>query len=177
MGNSNCRQSTETTSTPVSSGRATPIAKGVYSTGRTSEAARDRLMEPPLKSQGCGLGHRRRSTRWSGPLSAPNRCPPLIVNRKSCRSGDNLRAVRQIPLRAQRRSGTGYAMFPRSLSPGPVWADASPAPDRHARLRRLSLGLAFVGPARHRRGQRFPTASGFGRFPPFAGERKTLTNP
>ena len=26
-------------------------------------------------------------------------------------------------------------------------------------------------------GRRFPTASGFGRFPPFAGERKTLTNP
>ena len=25
--------------------------------------------------------------------------------------------------------------------------------------------------------RRFPTASGFGRFPPFAGERKTLTNP
>ena len=50
-----------------------------------------------------------------------------------------LRAVRQILLCAQRRSGTGYAMFSR--------------------------------------GPRFPTASGFGRFPPFAGERKTLTNP
>ena len=63
------------------------------------------------------------------------------------------------------------------LAPVPVWADARPAPERFARLRRLSLNLAFVGPARHRRGRRFPTASGFGRFPPFAGERKMLTNP
>ena len=82
-------------------------------------------MESPLKSRGCGLGHRRRATRWSGPLFAPNRRAPLIVDRQSCRNGDNLRAVRQIPLRAQRRSGTGYAMFPRSLSPGPVWAALS----------------------------------------------------
>ena len=78
---------------------------------------------------------------------------------------------------AVRRTGLGCAMFPRFPSPVPVWADARPAPERFARLRRLSLNLAFVGPARHRRGRRFPTASGFGRFPPFAGERKTLTNP
>ena len=134
-------------------------------------------MESPLKSRGCGLGHRRRSTRWGGPLFAPNRCPPLIVDRQLCRSGDNLRAVRQILLRAQRRSGPGYAMFPRSLSPGPVWADASPAPERHARLRRLSLGLLLSSPPVTGDGRRFPAASGFGRFPPFAGERKTLTNP
>ena len=31
-------------------------AQRVYSTGRTSEAARNRLMELPLKSRGCGLG-------------------------------------------------------------------------------------------------------------------------
>ena len=134
-------------------------------------------MEPPLKSRGCGLGHRRRATRWGGPLFAPNRRASLIVNRPPRRNGDNLRAVRQILLRAQRRSGPGYAMFLRFPPPGPVWAGASPAPERHARLRRLSLGLAFVVPARHRRGRRFPAASGFGRFPPFAGERKTLTNP
>ena len=54
-------------------------------------------------------------------------------------------------------------MFPRFPSPGPLWADATLAPERFARLRRLSLGLAFVGPARHRRGRRFPSASGFGR--------------
>ena len=77
-------------------------------------------MESPLKSRGCGLGHRQRATRWGEPLFAPNRGAPLIVNRQSRRSGDNLRAVRQILLRAQPRSGPGYAMFPRSLSPGPV---------------------------------------------------------
>ena len=136
-------------------------------------------MEPPLGAPGCPLGlvHRRRAARPDGPLVAPNRRAPLIVNRQPRRGGDTLWAVRQILLRAQRRSGTGCAMFPRFPLPGPVWADASPAPERSARLRRLSLDLAFVAPARHRRGPRFPTASGFGRFPPFAGERKTLTNP
>ena len=68
--------------------------------------------------------------------------------------------------RAVRRTGLGCAMFSCFPSPVPVWADARPAPERFARLRRLSLNLAFVGPARHRRGRRFPTASGFGRFPP-----------
>ena len=121
-------------------------------------------MEPPLKSQGCGLVQRRRATRPGRPIFAPNRPAPLIVDRQSCRSADNLRAVRQIPLRAQRKSGTGYAMFPRSLSPGPVWADASPAPERCARLRRLSLDLAFVVPARPRRGRRFLPRQGLGVF-------------
>ena len=87
-------------------------------------------MELPLKSRGCGLGHRRRATRWGGPLFAPNRRASLIVNRPPRRNGDNLRAVRQILLRAQRRSGPGYAMFLRFPPPGPVWADASPAPER-----------------------------------------------
>ena len=178
---------TARTSTPGSSARATPMLTGGFPSrsgpssfnwkikrggegsayGTAAEIAGLRIV------QATGG----RLARWGGSLFAPSRCDPLIVNRQSCRGGDNLRAVRQIPLRAQRRSSTGYAMFPRSLSPGPVWADASPAPERCARLRRLSLDLAFVGPARHRRGRRFPTASGFGRFPPFAGERKTLTNP
>ena len=37
--------------------------KGVYPTRRTSAAARDRPMEPPLKSRGCGLGHLRQLAR------------------------------------------------------------------------------------------------------------------
>ena len=53
--------------------------------------------------------------------------------------------------RAVRRTGLGCAMFSRFPSPVPVWAAARPAPERFARLRRLSLNLAFVGPARHRR--------------------------
>ena len=104
-------------------------------------------MESPLKSRGCGLGHRRRATRWGGPLFAPNRRAPLIVNRPPRRNGDNLRAVRQILLRAQRRSGPGCAMFPRSLSPGPVWADATPAPERSA-----SLGASVTRPCACRPG-------------------------
>ena len=135
-------------------------------------------MEPPLKSQGCRLGHRRRAARCAGPLFAPNRCPPLIVDPQSRRNGDNLRAVRQIPLRAQRRSGTGYAMFSRFPPPGPVWANASPAPERSRSPGRVchSTLLLSARPVTGA-GRRFPTASGFGRFPPFAGERKTLTNP
>ena len=134
-------------------------------------------MEPPLGSRGCRLVERQRA--YTSGRAAFRAKPPRFIDRQSpvVPDGDNLRAVRQILLRAQRRSGPGSAMFSRFPSPGPVWADASPAPERFARLRRLSPGLAFVVPARHRRGRRFPTASGFGRFPPFAGERKTLTNP
>ena len=137
-------------------------------------------MEPPLKSRFPGLTcHPLQLARSGGSLFAPNRRAPLIVNLRFRRNGDNLRAVRQIPLRAQRRSGPGYAMFPRSPSPGPVWANASPAPERCARLgasvtRPCSLSSR---PVTTGDGRRFPTASGFGRFPPFAGERKTLTNP
>ena len=138
-------------------------------------------MEPPLGSQPCPLGLLQplRPARPGGrPLFAPNRHAPLILNRQPSREKVTTFGLRQILLRAQPKSGgIGYAMFPRFPSPGPLWADATLAPERFARLRRLSLGLAFVGPARHRRGRRFPAASGFGRFPPFAGERKTLTNP
>ena len=76
-------------------------------------------MEPPLGSRGCRLVQRRRATRSGGPLVAPNRRAPLIVNRPARRNGDNFRAVRQILLRAQRRSGPGYAMFSRFPSPRP----------------------------------------------------------
>ena len=55
-------------------------------------------------------------------------------------------------------------MFPRFPSPVPVWADARPAPERFAHLRRLSLNLAFVGPARHRRGGAFLPRQGLGVF-------------
>ena len=92
-------------------------------------------MESPLKSLGCGLAcHLLQFARSGGPLFAPTRRAPLIVNRQSCRNGDNLRAVRQILLRAQRKSATGYAMFSRFPPPGPVWADATPAPERSAPL-------------------------------------------
>ena len=49
------------------------------------------------------------------------------------------------------RTGLGCAMFYRLPLPVPVCADARLAPERFARLWRLSLGLAFVGPARYRR--------------------------
>ena len=135
-------------------------------------------MEPPLKSR----------LPWiiPDPLQAPrfgstNKSLPLasLIEYFRVRPNADMPSGQAAPtrFRAVRRTGLGCAMFSRRPSPVPVWADARPAPERLARLRRLSLNLAFVGPARHRRGRRFPTASGFGRFPPFAGERKTLTNP
>ena len=135
-------------------------------------------MESPLKSRGCGLGHLRQLARVVRSLSAPNRYDPLIENCRARRNGDMPSGGAPTRFRGRPENGSRFA--PCSLaspSPGPIWPDAIPAPERSARLRRLSLGLAFVGPARPRRGRRFPTASGFGRFPPFAGERKTLTNP
>ena len=140
-------------------------------------------MEPPLKSRACGPGHLRQLPRVARSLSAPNRCDPLIENCQARRNGDMpsvtcLRAVRQLAFAADRRTGLGLrhvlSLPRRRVRFGPT---QSPRQERSARLRRLSLGLAFVGPARPRCGRRFPTASGFERFPPFAGERKTLTNP
>ena len=138
-------------------------------------------MEPPLKSRfpwtrptDSAAFAAIRAATFPTVKSLP---APLIEHCRARLNGDMPSGVAPNRFRAVRRTGLGYAMFPRFPSPVPVWADARPAPERFARLRRLSLNLAFVGPARHRRGRRFPTASGFGRFPPFAGERKTLTNP
>ena len=48
-------------------------------------------MEPPLKSRFPGLAcHLLQFARSGGPLFAPNRSAPLIVNRQSRRNGDNL---------------------------------------------------------------------------------------
>ena len=136
-------------------------------------------MEPPLGSRPCPLGlvQPLRPARPGKPLFAPNRHAPLILNRppRSTVTTFGLYAKSHFAPNGNQVC-IGYAMFPRFPSPGPLWAVATPAPERFARLRRLSLGLAFVGPARLRRGRRFPSASAFGRFPPFAGERKTLTN-
>ena len=126
------------------------------------------------------LDHPRRAASAAiraGPLSHPLPLASLIEHFRVRPNGD-MPSGQAAPtrFRAIRRTGLGCAMFSRFPSPVPVWADARPAPERFARLRRLSLN-PFVGPACHRRGRRFPTASGFGRFPPFAGERKTLTNP
>ena len=92
----------------------------VYSTGRSSETARDRLMEPPLKSRGCELGHRRQLARVARSLSAPNRYDPLIENCRARRNEGIPSGGAPILLCADRRSGPGYAMFSRFPSPGPV---------------------------------------------------------
>ena len=62
-----------------------------------------------------------------------------------------LRAVRQLAFAPTGRTGLGCAVFYRFPLPVPVCAEARLAPERSARLWRLSLGLAFVGPARYRR--------------------------
>ena len=135
-------------------------------------------MEPPLISRGCGLGHRRRAARPGGSLSAPNRCAPLIENCRARRkrrhtfglcvksyfapNGDQVQ-VKPCSRASRRRVRFGPTQAPRqnaSLAFGVC----------HLTLLLSSRPVTGVGGA-------FPTASGFGRFPPFAGERKTLTNP
>ena len=69
-------------------------------------------------------------------------------------------------------------MFSRGPLPGPVWADATPAPERTARLGGVCHSTLLLSPRPGSgAGGAFLSASGFGHFPPFAGERKTLTNP
>ena len=101
-------------------------------------------MEPPLKSRFRRLAHLLRqalcaphivsSCAWFRLSPEPPRKSPQAKPRARARPAVRtcLRAVRQILLCAQRRSSTGYAMFLRGPSPGPVWADASPAPERSA---------------------------------------------
>ena len=79
--------------------------------------------------------------------------------------------------RAVRRTGLGYAMFPRFPRRSRFGPTQGQSQNALLAFGVCHSALLFVGPARHRRGRRFPSASGFGRFPPFAGERKTLTNP
>ena len=66
-----------------------------------------------------------------------------------------LRAVRQFAFAPTGRTGPGCAMLYRFPSPGLIYAVATLAPARNARLRRLSLALTLVGAARHRFGRRF----------------------
>ena len=134
-------------------------------------------MEPPLKSRACGPGHLRQLARVARSLSAPNRCDPLIENCRARRNGDTPSDGALTRFRADRRTGPGCAMFYRFPSPGPAWATQAPRQNRSARLRRLSLGLAFVGPTRPLARAALSYRVRVWRFPSFAGERKTLTNP
>ena len=135
-------------------------------------------MEPPLKSRARGLGHLLQLARSGGSLSAPNRCAPLIEHGRARPNGDMPSGGAPTRFRADRENGSrlhhvlslpvaGSGLCRRKArarslrSPGGVCHSTLP----------LSA-LPVTGDWR-----RFPTTSGFGRFPPFAGERKTLTNP
>ena len=67
-----------------------------------------------------------------------------------------------------------FSRFPSPVRFVPTQPPRQNAPLAFGVCHSALLLSALPGP---RRGRRFPTASGFGRFPPFAGERKTLTNP
>ena len=89
--------------------------------------------------------------RPGGPLVAPNRCAPLIVNRQSCRAvtTSGLCAKSYFAPNGDRVRVTPCSRAPsRRVRFGPTQAPRQNAP---ARLHRLSPGLAFVVPARHRR--------------------------
>ena len=135
-------------------------------------------MEPPLKSRACGPGHLRQLARVARSLSAPNRCDPLIENCRARRNGDTPSDGALTRFRADRRTGLGLrhvlSLLRRRVRFGPTQSPRQNAPLAFGVCHSALLLSALPGP---RRGRRFPTASGFGRFPPFAGERKTLTNP
>ena len=77
-------------------------ADGVYSTGRTSSAARDWLMEPPLGSQPARTrlqpGGRCSQAHRSSPQAPTNRHAPLILNRQGSREKVTTFGLRQILL-------------------------------------------------------------------------------
>ena len=124
-------------------------------------------MEPPLV-------YKPRQSSAPRQSASPNKSPCSIDPQFPTAAARTMTLKKR--LTADFRVWSWSAPFPALPAPVPVCTDAKPAPERFARLRRLSLAFAFVGPARHRRGRRFPSASGFGRFPPCVGERKTLTN-
>ena len=64
-------------------------------------------MEPPLKSQGCGLHHLRQLARVARSLSTPNHCDPLIENCRARRNGDMPSHGAPTRLCADRRTGLG----------------------------------------------------------------------
>ena len=103
-------------------------------------------MEPPLRIAGlrtrpttAGYTSGRATFRTKSPRSIDRQSPVAL-------DGDNLRAVRQSRFRADRRAGPGCAMFPRFPPPGPVWADARPAPERFARLGAFVTRPCFCRP-------------------------------
>ena len=126
-------------------------------------------MEPPLISQPASTrlppGSRCSQTGRGSPQAPINRHAPLILNRQG--SHDKLTI-------GQRQSlfklnviaiPNGYLRHvPAPTAPGPVCADAKPAPETLCSPSASVTPLAFVGPARHRRGRRFLPRQGLGVF-------------
>ena len=103
-------------------------------------------MEPALISQPTRTrlrpGGRCSQAGRGSPQAPTNRHAPLILNRQ--RSRENLTiGLRQSLLRLNViATPNGYLRHvPAPTAPSPVCTDAKPAPERFARLRRLSLAL------------------------------------
>ena len=131
-------------------------------------------MEPPLGSQPARTrptATARRSMLTGGPWQAAST------------SGQSLRSVDpESP--GEPREGTTFGLpqillrltviailllgivrhVPAPPAPGPLWADAKPAPETLCSPSASVTPVAFVGPARHRRGRRFPPRQGLGVF-------------
>ena len=129
-------------------------AIGVYSTGRTSEAARNRLMEPPLKSRFRKLGHLLKLARSGRSLFAPRRGAPLIENCRARPDGDMPSGGAPTRFRADRENGSGLRHVLSLPAAGPGLCR------RKARARALRSPLASVTrPCLCRPGP-FPAAGG-----------------
>ena len=103
-------------------------------------------MEPPLISQPARTrlrpGGRCSQAGRGSPQAPTNRHAPLILNHQGSRENLTI-GQRQSLLRLNViATPNGYLRHvPAPTAPSPVCADAKPAPERFARLRRLSLAL------------------------------------
>ena len=131
--------------------------------GRTGSQAKNRLMEPPLKSKFPGLAPPLLLARSGGSLFVPRRCAPWIGHcwAETHRRHAFGRCVNSLSRRFGRRVQVApcSTAFRRRSRFAPTQGSRQSA---SLTWRPLSLALPFVGPARHRQG-RFPAASGFGR--------------
>ena len=127
-------------------------------------------MGPPLGSQPCPLGlvQPLQPARPGevGHLSHPITTPPLIEHCRARLNGDNLRTApntSQLNVIAILLLGI-VRHVPALPAPVPVWTDAKPAPETLCSPSASVTRVAFVGPARHRRGRRFLPRQGLGVF-------------
>ena len=126
-------------------------------------------MEPPLGSQPARTrlrpGGRCSQAHRGSPQAPTNRHAPLILNRQGSReklTTGQRQSLLRLNVIAIPNGYLRHVLAP--TAPGPVCTDAKPAPETLCSPSASVTRLAFVGPARHRRGRRFLPRQGLGVF-------------